>query len=191
MDKLSSYTKMWKELPRNNAEEICAADSFYNEKIMPISTARFLEQYGKPEKHYALMFVTVGTSWQPVALSILAKQPAKVVFLYTEGVKKEVDTALAFIEKLFKVPEYDLRLIDKASSELLIRTVREYEREYAAGEACFDITGGTKAMAAAAAMVAASLSMDIFYVESNYLPVYRHPEPGSEVMVKLLRPQDI
>jgi hypothetical protein len=57
------------------------------------------------------------------------------------------------------------------------------------GSICVDITGGTKAMSSAAAMMGAVLGLDIYYVETMYLPLYRRPEPGSEYLKNLANPQ--
>lgn len=190
--RIEELGRQWKEMPRNNAEEIMVADSFYNENIMPLSAQKFLSEYRNSDEKYNLMFVTVGTSWQPIALSIMAKNPAKVIFLATEGVKKDIDIALKFMaEQGLPLSEYETVIVDKAESRPLLMAVRNAYILENPKKACFDITGGTKSMAAAAGMIAAFYNMDIYYVESNYLPVYRHPEPGSEIMVKLDRPQDL
>lgn len=182
----------WKAMPRNNAEDIHAADEYYNQNIMPLSAEKFLSTYGNTTKDYDLMFVTIGTSWQPIALSIMAKKPKHVVFLTTEGVKGDISTALSFMKKMgLPLTDYRIVIVDKSDSTKLITSVNGICSEVQPQNSCFDITGGTKAMAAAAGMVGAALNMEIFYVESNYLPVYRHPEPGSERMVQLLRPQDV
>ena len=191
-NKIAELGNNWKAMPRNNAEEITAADRFYNENIMPLSIKKFLDSYAIEAGKYDLMFVTVGTSWQPVALSILAKKPHKVIFLTTADVEQEAINALNFMTKQnYALKDYQIVLVDKAASTSLLKKVWDIYAQIKPNKACFDITGGTKAMAAAAAMIASKLDMDIFYVESNYLPVYRHPEPGSERMVQLDRPQDV
>lgn len=182
----------WKTMPRNNVEDIQAADRYYNENIMPLSAEKFFKCYGDTNKVYDLMLVTVGTSWQPIVLSIMVKCPKEVVFLATEGVKNDIATALAFMEKMGQpLVNYKTIIVDKSESAPLIKAVKDIYDRVKPVNSCFDITGGTKAMAAAAGMIGAALDMEIFYVESNYLPVYRHPEPGSERMVKLQRPKDV
>lgn len=179
-------------MPRNNSEEISAADSFYDDNIMPLSAERFMSRYSAKKKEYDLMFVTVGTSWQPVALSIMVTNPKRVIFLLTEGVEKELTKVLSFMKQQGReLIQYERVIVDKASSRDLINSVRNIYDRYNLETVCFDITGGTKAMVASAAMISASLNIDIFYIESNYLPVYRHPEPGSERLMQLERPQDI
>lgn len=190
MEKGLKYkSEEWKALPRNNAYEINCADQFYDKYILPLVTEKFLAQYNDETEHN-LMYVTVGTSWQPIALSIMLHKPKHVVFLCTDNVRDEVDKALAYLENA--VMEYEIHIVDKGDSKKLLEIVNEtFVNHGQPKQCCFDITGGTKAMAAAAAMMAAYLESRIFYIESNYLPVYRHPEPGSEKLVEIYRPQDV
>ena len=70
--------------------------------------------------------------------------------------------------------------------------MNEFYREHSSqGNICADITGGTKAMASSAAIMAAFLGLDIYYVESRYLPLYRRPLPGSEELKALGNPRSI
>lgn len=186
---MSDKTDTWKAMPRNNADEIKAADVFYDEHIFPLAAEKFLKQYDDGEKH-DLMYVTVGTSWQPIALSVLLHRPQKVIFLCTENVVGKTESALAYMGS--NAPVYEINIVDKGDSRKMLEIVAEtYKEHRSPNNCCFDITGGTKAMAAAAAMIAAHLGIKIFYIESNYLPVYRHPEPGSESVVTICRPQDV
>ena len=52
-----------------------------------------------------------------------------------------------------------------------------------------DITGGKNSMAAGAALAAAVIPADIYYVDTTkYLPELRVPEPGSEYLKRLEGP---
>ncbi len=188
-DLLFCKSEEWKSMPRNNTDEIKAADDFYNEYLLPLVAEKFLQRYADEERH-ELMYLTIGSSWQPIALSILLHQPKKVIFLSTEGVRREVDAAVAYLGD--RMPEYDVHIVDKGDSKKMLTIVADtFDEHGKPTDCCFDITGGTKAMSAAAAMIAAHLDIKIFYIESNYLPVYRHPEPGSEKIVAICRPQDL
>ena len=190
-DALLKYGEEWKSLPRNNSSEIHNADEFYDVHLFPLVADKFfMENANEAQQECDLMFVTIGTSWQPVALSIGSQKPKKTVFLYAEGVKSQADKVIQYLK--LEPKQYDIFMVDKADSELLMRQVeKSYVEAGRPNSCCFDVTGGTKAMAAGAAMIAAKLNIDIFYVESNYLPVFRHPEPGSEKFIRLLRPQDL
>ena len=190
-EKLLKYSEQWKNLPRNNSNDILQADEFYDEYLFPIVAEKFFEVHKlERQQDCDLMFVTVGTSWQPIALSIGLQMPKKVIFLYADGVEEQADKVVKYLK--LEAEQYEKIMVDKANSEPLMRAVKQcYVSAESPKGCCFDVTGGTKAMAAGAAMMAAKLNIEIFYVESNYLPVFRHPEPGSEKFIRLLRPQDL
>ena len=48
------------------------------------------------------------------------------------------------------------------------------------GRTAIDITGGSALAAPAAAMAAACLDIDVYRIESQYLPAYHHHDPGTE-----------
>lgn len=189
-EKLKCLSEKWKSLPRNNAVEMVAADDFYQQYIMPLAAAKFVEDFGTEEKCYDLMLVTVGTSWQPVALSVLAKKPKQVIMFCTPDVMDQVERAIDFMASCGYEPDYKVEFINKADSVPLMKAIQQYYLQQKSLKVCMDITGGTKAMAASAAMMAARLGIELYYVESKYLPVYRRPEPGSERLVRLLLPQE-
>ncbi len=185
-NELEKASRIWKSLPRNNVDEIKKADEFYDTGVFPIVAEKFKEKYGLERGPVSLLFVTVGTSWQPIALSILCNKPGKVIFLYTEDTRANVTKIIEYLENGLK--EYELEEVEKAASGKLIRSVKKWYYREQPGTCCVDITGGTKAMAAAAGMVAEQIGMPVSYIESDYLPVFRHPDPGSERLVSLALP---
>ena len=83
-------------------------------------------------------------------------------------------------------------VVDRSEPDDIYRAMNDfYECWGSFGKMCVDITGGTKAMASGAAMMAAVLDADIYYVESKYLPVYRRPLPGSEYLKVLSNPRKL
>lgn len=188
MNKFSIQAEIWKNMPRNNEAEIKAADAFYDDEIFPLVAQKFLKE-NHDNKKYDLMFVTVGTSWQPVALSIMLHKPCCVVYLCTRDVLDKAQQAINYIGN---DTAYEICLVNKSDSKDMMLTIYDrFQKKSKKLICCLDITGGTKAMAAAAAMMAAKLGIEVFYIESRYLPVFRHPEPGSEKVVHLLRPENV
>lgn len=186
---LNKQIEYWKSMPRNNMHELMEADKFFDEILMPLSKKLFLkEQKGfVPNKYYGMM-LTLGTSWQPLALSIALLEPAKVLILCTDDTAVLVDK----LKKFLKLPEdlYEVVLVDRSESQDVYKAMRDFYNRYRCfGDICADITGGTKAMASSAAVMASVLGLDIYYVESKYLPLYRRPEPGSEKIKKLSDPR--
>lgn len=179
--------EQWRAMPRSSAAGIAAADEYYDRVILPAAAEEFIRAYQNDETHYENMFLTLGTSWQPLALSIMLHSPRRAVFLGTEDVAPEVEKIIGFIDN--PALEYSVEIVDKGSSEKLLKRTAEIYTELADREStCFDITGGTKAMVAAAAMMAAKLGLDVYYIESRFIPLLRRPEPFSERLVKLEKP---
>lgn len=188
MDKFAGQAEIWKKMPRNNETEIKAADAFYDDEIFPLVVQKFLKE-NHENKKYDLMFVTVGTSWQPVALSIMLHKPRHVVYLCTDDVLDKAQQTINFTGDNITS---EICVVNKSDSkDMMLAIYTRFHKKSKNLSCCLDITGGTKAMAAAAAMMAAELGIEVFYIESRYLPVFRHPEPGSERVVHLLRPENV
>ena len=187
---LTEKTEIWKAMPRNNAAELEIADRYFDEELMPMSLKSFVAKHsGKIRTEYDGMVLTLGTSWQPLALSISLLKPKKILFLCTPETMSQLD----ILTKFLNMPQesYEYKHIGRSDSVLIYDTMLSWVRRFPEkSNLCADITGGTKAMASAAAMMAAVLGMDIFYVESRYLPLYRRPEPGSEYLKQLENPQN-
>ena len=68
---LEQGIEIWKSMPRNNSDELALADDYFDNELMPLSLEHFLAtQKNKKQKDYYAMMLTLGTSWQPLALSI-------------------------------------------------------------------------------------------------------------------------
>ena len=70
------------------------------------------------------------------------------------------------------------------------REIKRYYLEWKKPEKMYiDITGGTKAMSAAAAMTGAVIDIQLVYVGTNdYLADFRKPNPGSETLFYINNP---
>ena len=178
----------WKHMPRNNEKELALADAYYDDYLMPWAQEHFLN---KPEnknlaKYYGLI-LTMGSSWQPLALSISALKPKHILFIGTEAVMNQMIKLVDFLK--LQPEQYEFVLIERSNAASIYNAINlQFSQWREKGKVALDITGGTKAMVAAAAMMGALLAMDIYYVESNYLSLYRRPEPGSESLKLLAKP---
>lgn len=176
----------WKEMPRNNPDELCRADNYFDTVLMPLSKEVFISNHSVEKQYYGMM-LTLGTSWQPLALSISALKPEKVLVMCTN----DTIDLLRRLKEFTGLDNNNLKvvLVDRSESQDIYLAMRQAFHEWNAyGEICVDITGGTKAMSSSAAMMGAVLGLDIYYVESKYLPLYRRPEPGSEYLKCLANP---
>ena len=186
--RLDEGIAFWQSLPRNNQEELAVADGFFDQELMPLSLELFLEkQASKVKQDYYGMMLTLGTSWQPLALSIALLKPKKILVMCTQDTYPLLEILLSFLH--VDRNNVQCAFVDRSSSEDIYLEMKAAYLDWSdKGKLCADITGGTKAMASSAAMMAAVLGMDIYYVESRYLPLYRRPLPGSEELKVLGNP---
>lgn len=188
-DTLQEKSKYWQALPRNNAAELAKADAYFDKEIMPWACKRFVQsQRGKIVTPYFGQILTLGTSWQPLALSLSVLCPQQVLFLGTADVKEQLARLLHFLAPQHL--NYTYKLVCRSEAEAIYVAIKEQcEKWSGCGRIALDITGGTKAMASCASMAGALYDVDIYYVESKYLPLYRRPEPGSESLKRLMTPK--
>ena len=189
-DRMEEQIAQWQAMPRNNPEELAAADGFFDTALMPLAKEKFCADAQKRAlPTYYAMILTLGTSWQPLALSIAALRPAHAHILCTPETESLCDAVRAFLALPAEALTHEV--VERSDARAVFRAVRAQHAEWQGRGACaMDITGGTKAMASAAAMIAAVLDIDIYYVESRYLPLYRRPLPGSERLERLPNPRE-
>lgn len=190
MNSLQCKNAIWQAMPRNDAEEMKAADEYFDTELMPFAQALFIEKYAKAQlPEYYGMVLTLGTSWQPLALSISALKPQQILILLTEETMGQLEKLVGFLG--LDDTQYQYILVNRSQAKPIFQAVTDIYQDWCLqGKCCMDITGGTKAMASSAAMIGAVLDFDIYYVESKYLPVYRRPEAGSERLERLDNPKN-
>lgn len=191
IDNLEMGIKEWQSMPRNNAAELEKADKFFDQQLMPMSLEHFLNsQQHIVNENYFSMALTLGTSWQPLALSIALLKPKKILIMGTA----ETMSLVELLQNFLKLDKDCIQcvVVDRSEPDDIYRAMNDFYKCWGSfGKMCVDITGGTKAMASGAAMMAAVLDADIYYVESKYLPVYRRPLPGSEYLKALSNPRKL
>lgn len=190
-DRMEEKIAVWQAMPRNNPEELAVADGFFDTELMPLAKEKFCDDAKKCAlPTYYGMILMLGTSWQPLALSLAALRPAHAHILCTPETEGLCETLRVFLA--LPVGGFTHGIVGRSDARAVFRAVRaQYEQWKGSGACAMDITGGTKAMAAAAAMIAAVLDMDIYYVKSRYLPLYRRPLPGSERLERLPNPREV
>ncbi len=165
------------------------ADDFYDTKVFPLVKKVFLsEESNQPSKSYYGLILPVGTSPEPLILSILALKPEKIHFLYTPETEEYLDRITG--EANLSISQTSKNKIDGSDVAEIYRRVREvYESWEGKFDIAVDISGGKKSMVSGASMAAAVISADVFYIDNRkYLPKFRKPEPGSEFLNCLENP---
>lgn len=189
---LQLKTEEWKSLERTTFKQREVAEQFYEKQLMKLITKEFV----KNNKHLVLepvknMILSVGTSYEPLVLSINLFRPQKVLFLYTEK-------SLKYLEKVIKICKLPMqcfvrKCVDENNPLDIYQEVKNIYLEWNKPERIYvDFTGGTKAMSVAAAMAGAMVDIQLVYIgTSNYLVDFRKPEPGSEYVQFIANPYEV
>ena len=183
-DKLNEVSERWKSLPLETSEQKVEAMKFYSEEVFPLIRQVFVAREApKVTGPVYGLILSVGTSPEPLILSISAVNPEKVLFLPTPQTEYLLDT---IVEKTnLKPRQWDKRTVDPSDPTDTYREIKKAWGRW--GERCdiaVDFTGGTSAMGGGAAMAGAFLGLQLICIASSkYLSdPYRRPEPGSEYL---------
>lgn len=192
-NQLNELVGNWLAMPVGTAEEQRRAEEYYFEEVFPLSLKLFqLKERRKltSQEIYGLI-LTVGTSPEPLILSISACCPQKVLFLYTSQTERYLDV---IVDKTgLKVSQVDKRKVDEVNPLDIYRVVLEiWEGWGRRKEVAVDITGGTKSMTGGLAMVGALMGFQLLYVApGDFITGRRRPRPGSEYLVTLPNPYTV
>jgi len=179
----------WENMPSKTEEEKALATEFYKKEIFPISIKAYQTNSKKHLKEgYDYMILSVGTSFEPIVLSLKLWNPKKVLFLYTDKSESQLDTILEYVQ--LKPSQYDKRLINSTRILSIYQEIRKvYDKWERPEKIIVDPTGGTKAMTAATAMAGHSIKATLVYVAgSKYSKKHRRPMPGTEYLAYIDNP---
>ncbi len=164
------------------------ARDFYRRNIFPQILNKIADQHrDERDKYYGIILI-VGTSPEPLIMTLHAYHPQEVYFLYTEESKsflKKVISGVPYL-KNNKIL-YNCDLIEPTDTAGIYQKIKEKWQTWGRDkQIAVDNTGGKKSMVSAAASAAHFLGMDLLYVDAGkYIPDMRKPEPGTEE-IKLL-----
>jgi CRISPR-associated protein (TIGR02710 family) len=187
--RLREVSEMWKSMPRGTDGEEAAASRYYSECVFPLVHQVFKKREGaKITTPFYGLILSVGTSPQPLMLSISTIMPEKVLFLHTNESEYLLDTIVK--ETGLAPRQWEKRCIDPAVPTHIYREIKDaWVRWGKPKELAIDLTGGTKSMAGGSAMAGALIGAQLVYVaSSNYLQEHRRPDPGSEYLEFLPNP---
>jgi CRISPR-associated protein (TIGR02710 family) len=178
---LRRKTEEWKQLERKTFEQRQVADAFYQENLMSLIEKDYQRRNKKKlfEK-VDYLIISVGTSYEPLALNINLLQPSRILFLYTDISEKTLDRIVQYCG--LEVTRYQKERVTETDPLTLYKEIKNSYLEWGKPEKIYiDFTGGTKAMAAAAAMAGALIDVQLIYLGCDeYLVDFRKPNPGTE-----------
>ncbi|MGB4482884.1 MAG: TIGR02710 family CRISPR-associated CARF protein [bacterium] len=189
---LAAVADMWLKMPVGE-EEAAEAARYYREEVFPLTCRLCVERERKKmagKQIYGLI-LTVGTSPEPLILSLLACQPQKALFLYTEDTERYLDDIINYVQ--LSPSRWDKRLVQKSDPRTIYQVVKEiWEQWGRRSDIAVDITGGTKSMTGGLALVGAFLGFELLYVDNErYLKEQRRPYPGTECLKVLPNPYTV
>jgi CRISPR-associated protein (TIGR02710 family) len=134
------------------------------------------------------MVMSVGTSYEPLVLSINLFRPTHILFLYTELSTECLDKVVDFCG--LHPSGFSKSLVNETDPLSVYREIKNaYIKWNKPKKLYIDFTGGTKAMSAACAQAGSVIDVQLVYVGSNnYLPDFRKPDPGSEELYFITNP---
>lgn len=191
-DELNLMTEKWMRLERKTLKQREAAEQFYEKKLLKLIEGDFLIRNGdKVYEKAEYLILSVGTSYEPLVLSISLFRPYKILFLYTEG------TGM-YLEKIVKycglqAGDYQKTIVSETNPNDIYMEIKHAYLAWGKPQKLYiDFTGGTKAMSVAAAMAGAMIDVQLVYIGSNeYLSHFRKPRPGSETLFYITNPLEV
>ena len=186
---LKQYTEEWMQLERKTLEQRREAELFYDLNLMKLIEEEFIRNnQGKVTEKVEYLIISVGTSYEPLVLSIRLFQPKKILFLYTELTETILNKIVSYCE--LDMTSFQKRQVHETSPIDIYREIKHAYLEWGRPQKLYiDFTGGTKSMSAAAAMAGAVIDVQMVYVgTSNYLADFRKPYPGSETLFYIDNP---
>jgi CRISPR-associated protein (TIGR02710 family) len=174
------------------------AQEFYDREVFPrvldevVPRERAKMGLSGDEAGYEVMVLPLGTSPEPLIISLAVWRPRRVLLLPTAQSRPLVERVRR--EAGLSEEQVDVREVLPNDPLPLYTEIRNaYQRWGRPDRGAVDITGGTKVMAAGSGMAASALKFDVVYVwgKERYLEQYRHPEPGTEKVMRIENPLSV
>ncbi len=188
-ENLFQRTQEWMQLERKTLEQRKEAEKFYESYLMNLVEEDFIKRNkNKVYERVEYLVVSVGTSYEPIVLSIKLFQPVKILFLYTAKVAPTLRKIVKYCD--LEPMAYEKRKISETNPLDIYREIKRSYLEWEKPDKMYiDFTGGTKAMSAAAAMAGALIDVQLVYIGTDdYLVDFRKPNPGSETLYYISNP---
>ena len=188
---LEDKKEIWLGLPQDTPEQQVWADNYYDTELVPMAQERFIGHHANEKKpSYYGMFLLLGTSWEQVAFNVKWLEPQNIHVLC--GRNHDIQLSLLCHNLQLDEDSICVTTIQEGDAAALYRVIRKQHDIWdSMGRMAIDITGGSSLMRTAAAMAAAYLDIDVYRLESHYMPKYHRYEPGTEHMQRIPSVQSV
>lgn len=190
--KLQKITNEWMSLERKTLQQRKEADQFYDENLMELIEEEFIKNNKeKLTEQVDYLIISVGTSYEPLVLSIRLFRPKRILFLYTNVTETVLNKIVSYCG--LEVSSFQKCRVHETNPIDIYREIKQAYLKWNRPQKLYiDFTGGTKSMSAAAAMAGAVIDVQMVYVGTdNYLVDFRKPYPGSETLYFIDNPLSI
>jgi len=185
---------------RSGAAEYGGGDShaqalrFYYDEVLQHVIAQFHTRAKPQRDRLAPVYLQVsmlGFSPETAVLACHAICPQRLLVLYSGNASESPDIVRRFVvgdgEHQISPSSFKAQECPPTDPEgiatIIERAAKEAWSEDATAQIVVDITGGKKAMSAAAALAASQLGLPVVYIDGEYDPKLRRPTPGTERLV--------
>lgn len=189
---LQELTEIWMSMERKTFPQREKAERFYEKNMLRL----IVENYKNRNEDMIFekvdyLILSVGTSYEPLILNISLLSPERILFLYTAETEYILEKIVAFLR--LKSTVYQKKMVDATDP---LSVYYEIKQAYLSWErpskVYIDFTGGTKTMSASAALAGSLIDVQLVYVGTeNYLPDFRKPKPGSELLYYIDNPVEV
>lgn len=186
---LDEKTEQWMSLERKTPEQRKIASDYFDNELMSLIEESFIEHNKERVfEQVEYLMVSVGTSYEPIVLTIRLLQPSHICFLYTQASAVILDKVSEYCD--LKPSSYEKRLVNEMDPIDIYQEIKTAYQLWSKPERIYiDITGGTKAMSSACALAGAMIDAQMIYISSQeYLSDFGKPKPGSEEFTYIENP---
>jgi len=179
----------WLQLARGGSALREEAERYYRNELFPKLQQLFAQknQYVVEEPCEGLI-LSLGKSWEPLALTLAAIEPQRVLIICSPASRELLHTLKDFLSLKIKTIIHDEAVKEDEPIAVYQKISQYYEAWGRPQRLVVDFTGGTKAMTSGCAMAGALLGAQLVYISSKYNDELRRPLPGSERLVKIANP---
>lgn len=191
-DELKKVTEEWMKLERMTLQQRKEAELFYDEHLMKLIEKEFIKKNkNKLIEKVEYLIVSVGTSYEPLVLSIKLFKPKRILFLYTEVTENVLNKIVKYCN--LDMTQFQKCKVHETDPIDIYREIKQVYLEWNRPNKLYiDFTGGTKSMSVAAAMAGAVIDVQMVYVGTNdYMVDFRKPYPGSETIYFIDNPLEV
>jgi len=179
------------DLNCNNNEEKIDPDSLFCHSAKALNIKQASD--GLTDLKYDLHILLVGTTLQPLMLSVSAINAAKIFLLYDDSKEGEdkKDYLCDYI-KAYKSIKAESEAINSSKPHTVFSAIKKITEkdEWSGKEICIDVTGGKKSMVSGGFLASSVLGIDTYYIDFEK---YERGNPilCTEFLNKLDNPYDI